>query len=82
MVAKINVSLPEDVLKQLDEAAREAHASRSALLVQAVKRYLEEKEEERKREKRRQAAATMDRLREEFGGWDGTAEIIKWRDLR
>lgn len=81
MVAKINVSLPEDVLAELDVAGREAHASRSAFLLQAIRRFLEEKAEERKREKRRQAAATMDRLREEFGDWDGTAEIIRWRDM-
>lgn len=80
MVAKINVSLPEEVLHELDRAAREAHVTRSALLVKAINRFLEDEEEERKREDRRQAAAVMDRIREEYGGWDGTAEVLKWRD--
>lgn len=80
MVVKINVSLPEDVLAELDVAAREAHASRSAFLVQAIKHYLDEKDNERKREKRVQAAAAMDRFREQYGDWDGTAEVLKWRD--
>lgn len=80
MVAKINVSLPEEVLEQLDLAAREFNASRSAFLVEAIKHYLEEKEEERRQERRRQAAERILKLAEELGPWDGTAEVLKWRD--
>jgi len=79
-MAKINVSLPEDVLGVLDKAARKARTSRSAFLARAVKHYLEEREEEEKQEKRKQAAVAIDRFREEFGGWDGTAEVLRWRD--
>jgi metal-responsive CopG/Arc/MetJ family transcriptional regulator len=78
---KVNVSLPDDVLHELDKAAREAHTSRSAFLAQAVKHLIEELEEEKRKERRLQAAAAIDRIREEFGPWDGTAEILKWRDL-
>ena len=46
MVVKINVSMPKEILEKLDEAAREANSSRSALLSHAVKHFLEEKEEE------------------------------------
>ena len=77
---KVNVSLSEEVLQDLDKAARESRTSRSAFLTQAVRHYLEEKGEEQKREKRRQAAAEIDRFREKFGGWDGTNEVLKWRD--
>ncbi|MBI2849404.1 MAG: type II toxin-antitoxin system HicB family antitoxin [Chloroflexi bacterium] len=80
MVAKVNVSFPQEVLQELDRAARECHTSRSAFLVQAVKRYLEEKEEERKKEQRLRAAASIRRIAEELGPWDGTAEILGWRD--
>lgn len=80
MVVKINVSLPEEMLKELDSAARESQTSRSAFLAQAVKRYLEEKAEEKQRERRLQAAQAIDRFREKFGPWDGTAEVLKWRD--
>jgi metal-responsive CopG/Arc/MetJ family transcriptional regulator len=80
MVSKINVSIPEDVLRELDQAAREAGTSRSAFLTQAVKHYLQEKEEEKLLQQRRQAAEAIDRLREQFGPWDGTAEVLKWRD--
>ncbi len=77
---KVNVSFSQEILQELDRAARESHTSRSAFLARAVKHYLDEKDEEQKREKRKQAAKVMDRIREEYGGWDGTAEILKWRD--
>lgn len=76
----MNVSLPEDVLENLDKAAREAGASRSSFLAEAVAHYIVEKEEEKKQRKRVQAAKDMDRFREKYGGWDGTAEVLKWRD--
>ena len=77
---KVNVSLPDDVLRDLDKAAREANTSRSAFLAQAVKHLIEELEEEKQRECRIQAAATIRKIAEEIGPWDGTAEILKWRD--
>jgi metal-responsive CopG/Arc/MetJ family transcriptional regulator len=80
-VVKINVSMPEDILAKLDAAAREAKSSRSALLSRAVERFLEEKNEEKQKERQRQAAKEIDRVRETYGPWDGTAEVLKWRDL-
>ena len=81
MVVKINVSMPEDILEKLDEAAREANSSRSAFLSQAIKIFLEEKAEERKRQQRLEAVKSIRRLAEEIGPWDGTKEILKWRDF-
>lgn len=63
-----------------DKAARESQTSRSEFLSRAVKRYLEEREAKNKLERRKQAAAVMDRFREKYGGWDGTGEVLKWRD--
>lgn len=80
MVVKINVSMPEEVLEKLDEAAREAHSSRSALLSQAARHFLEEKEEEKMKARRLQAAERIINIAEKIGPWDGTAEILKWRD--
>ncbi len=77
---KVNVSFPQDILQELDRAARESHTSRSAFLARAVKHYLEEKDEEQKRRECKEAAEAIDRFREEYGGWDGTAEVLKWRD--
>lgn len=80
MVVKVNVCLPKEVLEKLDDAARESGASRSAFLARAVTHYLEEKEVERKLQKRLRAAARIDEFRDQFGGWDGTAEVLLWRD--
>ena len=79
MVTKVNVCLPDDVLRELDQAAKESHTSRSAFLVQAVKHYLKEKEKERKRQERLQAAQAILKLADEIGLWEGTAGVIKWR---
>jgi metal-responsive CopG/Arc/MetJ family transcriptional regulator len=81
LVVKTNVSIPEDLLVRLDQAAREARSSRSSFLVQAVKYYLEEKEEEKKRELQKKAAKEIDRIRESVKPWDATSEVLKWRDL-
>ena len=77
---KVNVSLSQEILLELDKAARKSQTSRSAFLARAVRHYLEERDEEEKLEKRKQAAVAIDRFREEFGGWDGTEEVLKWRD--
>ncbi len=80
MVAKINVSLPENVLEKLDAAAREAHATRSAFLVQAIECYLAQQKEEARNQRRREAVERMFRLADELGPWAGTTEVLKWRD--
>jgi metal-responsive CopG/Arc/MetJ family transcriptional regulator len=82
MVVKINISISENILEKLDGAAREAKASRSAFLSRAVEHYLEQKEEEKQQKRRLRAAREIDRFREKFGPWDGTAEVLKWRDSR
>lgn len=80
-MSKISISISQDLLSRLNAAAREANSSRSALLTQAARRYLEEKEEEKIREQQRRASREIDRIRESVGPWDGTAEVIKWREL-
>jgi metal-responsive CopG/Arc/MetJ family transcriptional regulator len=80
MVVKINISIREEVLKRLDEAANEANTSRSAFLTEAVERYLQQKGEEKERDSRRRAADRITRIAEKIGPWDATAEVLKWRD--
>ena len=77
---KINVSISETVLTELDKAAQESKMSRSAFLSEAVRHLLDERETEQRLAKRKEAAATMDRIREKFGGWDGTREVLEWRE--
>jgi metal-responsive CopG/Arc/MetJ family transcriptional regulator len=80
MVVKINVSISQDILDKLDEAAREAKITRSAFLVRAVEHFLEEKRQENLRTQRQQAVRSIHKIAEKIGPWDGTAEILKWRD--
>ena len=81
MVTKINISIKEELLQKMDQAAREAHVTRSALIAQAVEHLMAEKEREKRKEKMQKAAETMDRFREKFGNWDATSEVLKWREL-
>ncbi len=80
MVIKINVSVSEEVLGELDKAAREAKTSRSAFLTEAVKHFLSEKRAAKESENRLRAAREIDRIREKAAPWDATAEVLKWRD--
>jgi metal-responsive CopG/Arc/MetJ family transcriptional regulator len=77
---KINISISEEVLDKLDEAAREAKITRSAFLVRAVEHFLEEKRQEQVRAQRQQAVRSIRKVAEKIGPWNGTAEILKWRD--
>jgi metal-responsive CopG/Arc/MetJ family transcriptional regulator len=79
-VVKINVSISKETLEELDAAAREANASRSGFMTEAVKHLLEEKREAKLRERRRQAAERITQIAEDIGPWDATAEVLKWRD--
>jgi metal-responsive CopG/Arc/MetJ family transcriptional regulator len=73
---RINISISKELLEKVDAAAKEAKTSRSGLLSQAALRYLQEKALYR----RKKASDEIDRIRETYGPWDGTAEIIKGRD--
>ena len=39
-MARFTISMPDEMLKKLDETARKEHRSRSALLREAARRYL------------------------------------------
>lgn len=80
MVVKINISLPEEVLRRIDLAARESRATRSAFLLRAAEHLLAVQAEERRQQRRREASERILKLADELGPWDGTAEVLKWRD--
>lgn len=80
MVVKINVSIPEDLLHRLDQAARQSNTTRSAFLARAVQSCLEEQEEESRRLQRERAAHAIFSLADAIGPWDGAAEIVSWRN--
>ena len=76
MTVRINISISKELLEQVDAAAKAANISRSGMLSQAVLKYLHGKALYR----RKKASDEIGRIRETYGPWDGTAEVIKGRD--
>lgn len=85
-MGRINVMIQNDLLEALDRASVEDNLSRSGLLQEAARAYLERRREARAAAERKarmeKAAAEMDRLAEKFGRWDGVKIVRKFRDSR
>jgi len=85
-MARVNIIIPDQLLGTLDKEAEEESISRSGLIQEAIRRYLEERrleqEAEARQKKMEQAASKMDRLAEKFGKWDGVGIIRQFRDQR
>lgn len=85
---KINITLPNDYLKKLDEFIKEERTNRSKFIREATKHYIEELKKQRAMEKRRaeiaEAIRIQDEFREKYGkvDWDPVEEIRKMRDSR
>jgi len=81
---KINITLPEDELSRIDKYVQQERTTRSGLILQALRTYIEGKEEEAEERGRRlaiqRASSDIRKLRAKVGKWDGVAEIRKWRD--
>ena len=85
-MARVNIMIPETMLEEVDQAAEEDNLSRSGLIQEAARRYLETRRIEREAAERKQrmekAAANMDKLADKFGKWDGVGTIRQFRDQR
>ena len=85
---KINITLPNDYLKKLNEFIKEEKTNRSRLIREATEHYMEEIKEQRAQEKRRaeitEAIKIQDEFRKKYGkvDWDPVEEIRKMRDPR
>jgi metal-responsive CopG/Arc/MetJ family transcriptional regulator len=83
-MAKVNVSIPDELLAEVDEIARELERSRSGLVQEATAQYVahvREKKAAAERKARIDAAfAGMRALAAEFGDFDSTAFIRADRD--
>lgn len=88
MTVKVMVSFPDEFLLQLDDLAREEQRSRSELLREAVRLYIEEKAWSKRKissdARLRRAVATQDTLARLTPGTgeDSTADIRRWRKAR
>jgi hypothetical protein len=83
---RVNIVIQDDLLAEIDTAATQDNLSRSGLLQEAAKAYLDRRRREREAAERKmkmeKAAAEMDRLAEKFGKWDGVKIIRHFRDSR
>lgn len=85
-MGRVNVIIQNDLLEALDRVALEDNQSRSGLLQEAARIYLERRREEQAAAERKarmeKAAHEMDRLAEKFGKWDGVKIVRTFRDSR
>ena len=83
-MAKVNVSLPDALLGELDGIAEELHRSRSGLVQEATARYVAQLKEERATRERREridrAMTQMQKLGRRIPDGPGGTEIV--RELR
>jgi len=81
---RVNAILDDELLKKIDQTAKEMKKSRSLLIREATERYIrdyEAKKLEEERQRKFEAAARLqDKLREKAGDWDAVGEIRKWRE--
>ena len=85
-MARVNIIVQDELLEAIDKAATQDNLSRSGLLQEAARTYLDRRRHEREAAERKmrmqKAAAEMDRLAEKFGKWDGVKIIRHFRDSR
>ncbi len=83
-MARVNVFMQDDLLKEVDAQAEQEGIKRSALLQKAIEGYLrqvrEQREEAQRRRKMQEACKRMDELAKRLGDWDPVAIIRKFRD--
>jgi len=83
---KINITLPEEELREADAFVQKQGNTRSGLIQQALRFFIEQKEKEKREKEKRdgliKAASEIRQLREKSGKWDGVAEIGKWREAK
>lgn len=85
-MARVNVFLPETLLKAIDAEAKARGTSRSALIQGALNDHLEAKRREREemavRRDMEEAARGLDAIAEKLGDWDPVRIIRSFRDSR
>ena len=87
MTTKVMISFPDEFLAEVDRTAREEHRSRSELLREAMRLYIEMRRGERRPgddSRVRSAVATQDTLARLAPGTgeDSAADVRRWRETR
>lgn len=85
-MARVNVFMSDELLKEIGQQAEREDLSRSALLQKAAAEYLDRSRKEREAEGRRaemqEACRRMDALAKKLGPWDPVRVIRQARDAR
>lgn len=85
-MTKINISIPQEILDEIDRVSKEEKKTRSELLRVAFSSYLDVLKEERREKKKQQsidkAIQIQDEIRDKIGNVDLIKELRKWRDER
>jgi len=85
-MVRINLSIDEKELQELDYIREKENLSRSKLIRQAIQLYKRKFDkldlENRRIEKIKNAIRIQDSLRKYSKDWDGVSEIRKWRETR
>ncbi|MBM3702356.1 MAG: ribbon-helix-helix protein, CopG family [Actinobacteria bacterium] len=85
-MVRINLSINEKELQELDYIREKENLSRSKLIRQAIQLYKRKFDkldlENRRIEKIKNAIRIQDSLRKYSKDWDGVSEIRKWREAR
>jgi metal-responsive CopG/Arc/MetJ family transcriptional regulator len=85
-MARINISIPEEIIKKVDSYKEIIQISRSGFILNALENYFIKVESKLLEDKKKNAYEGILDIREMaaplFKGWDSTAEIRKLRDTR
>ena len=85
-VTKINISIPQEILDEIDRVSKEENLSRSELLRLAFKIYVDVLKEERREKKKQKsiekAIEVQDEICDAIGNVELIKELRKWRDER
>ncbi|MBC8389404.1 MAG: ribbon-helix-helix protein, CopG family [Actinobacteria bacterium] len=85
-MVRINLSIDEKELQELDNIRKKENLSRSKLIREAIQLYKKKFNkidlENRRIEKIKNAIRIQDSLRKYSRDWDGVSEIRKWREAR
>ncbi|MBU2563899.1 MAG: ribbon-helix-helix protein, CopG family [Actinobacteria bacterium] len=85
-MVRINLSIDEKELQELDNIRKKENLSRSKLIREAIQLYKRKFNkidlENRRIEKIKNAIRIQDSLRKYSRDWDGVSEIRKWREAR
>lgn len=84
MDARVNITMREEFLKEVDRLAKEEHLTRSALIRESLEAYIVRKNEElaekERRERMRKAAKLQDALAKKTGKWDTVQAVRRIRE--